>query len=94
MPENYATAVMRAMQGSPVILVAVGTLDLLGIASGGRVFHRERNAHYVTAFYRAHAHHGEIKLSREHADGRFFAPDAPLDPSSVSVQYLLELLLS
>lgn len=76
--------------------LTVDALDLLGIASGRRIFHKERNAYYVTAFYRAHAYrgevNGEINLSREHADGKFFAPDALPDALSVSVQYLLELL--
>jgi hypothetical protein len=72
--------------------LTAGALDLLGIASGGRVFHKERNAYYVTAFYRSHTCCGELKLSQEHADGKFFAPDVLPDSLSVSVQYLLELL--
>ena len=52
--------------------LTVSALDLLGIASGRRVFHEERNAYYVTAVYQAKAYSEDLKLSHEHIDGKFF----------------------
>lgn len=142
MQPNYAGAVLKAMRGAPVVLVAAGvalmdgageilllerhdgewdlpgghlepgeslaetaarelleetgltasTLQLLCVMSGGEVFHRGRNAYYVTAIYQATTCGEALKLSEEHTDGKFFALDALPERLSVAVRHVVATL--
>ncbi len=68
--------------------LTVDTLALLGVASGQGVFHKGRNACYVTALYRAITFNSSIRLSQEHLDGKFFALGALPAALSVSVRWV------
>lgn len=142
MQPNYAGAVLKAMRGAPVVLVAAGValtnaagellllkrpdsewdlpgghlepgesleetaarelleetgltasiFQLLCVMSGREVFHRGRNAYYVTALFRADAPSSALKLSEEHVGGRFYTLDALPDHLSVSVRHVVAKL--
>ena len=68
--------------------LTVDTLALLGVASGQGVFHKGRNAYYVTALYRAITFNSSIRLSQEHLDGKFFALGTLPGSLSVSVRWV------